>query len=61
METTIPIGVILGLYWGYMGMMEKKMANIIAGDIGLWGLALKVQSCDLSMYEGFRVQGLETE
>ena len=25
METIGIIGVILGLYWGYMGIMEKKM------------------------------------
>ena len=28
METTI-IGYILGLYWGYMGKMEKKMETTI--------------------------------
>ena len=23
------IGVILGLYWGYMGIMEKKMETLL--------------------------------
>ena len=25
----VPIGVILGLYWGYLGIMEKKMETTI--------------------------------
>ena len=25
----IPIGVILGLYWGYTGIMEKKMETTV--------------------------------
>ena len=31
----VPIGSILGLYWGYMGMMKNKMQSIIIGYIGL--------------------------
>ena len=27
-------GVILGFYWGYMGLMEKKMETTIMGYIG---------------------------
>ena len=27
-------GVILGLYWGYMGRMKKKMETSIMGYIG---------------------------
>ena len=30
------IGAILGLYWGYMGIMEKKMEIAIMGYIELW-------------------------
>ena len=30
METTI-MGYILGLYWGYIGIMEKKMETTILG------------------------------
>ena len=29
------MGVISGVYWGYMGIMEKKMETIIMGYIGL--------------------------
>ena len=29
MEAIGIIGVILGLYWGYMGIMEKKMETTI--------------------------------
>ena len=29
------IGVILGLYWGYMGIMEKNMEATIMGYVGL--------------------------
>ena len=32
METTI-IGYILGLYWGYIGLMEKKMEATVIGYI----------------------------
>ena len=28
----LPIGDILGLYWGYMGIMEKKMETTIMDD-----------------------------
>ena len=28
-DDTVPIGVILGLYWGYIGIMEKKMETTI--------------------------------
>ena len=34
METTRIIGVILGLYWGYIGIMEKKKETTIMGYIG---------------------------
>ena len=38
METTIDIGVMLGLYWGYrsyIGIMEKKMeTTIISSGVG---------------------------
>ena len=34
------IGVVLGLYWGYMGIMEKKMESTIVlrrnHDKDLW-------------------------
>ena len=35
METTTMgyIGVILGLYWGYIGIMEKKMETTTMGYI----------------------------
>ena len=33
----LSIGVILGLYWGYIGVMEKKMET--TGIIGAVGLA----------------------
>ena len=33
METIGIIGVIYGLYWGYVGIMEKKMETI--GIIGV--------------------------
>ena len=34
----VPIEVkILGLYWGYMGLMEKKMKTTILGYLGLRG------------------------
>ena len=41
--------VILGLYWGYMGIMEKKMETTILGYIGyrIWGI--------WESYEGLRV------
>ena len=29
METTGILGVIYGLYWGYIGIMEKKMETTI--------------------------------
>ena len=32
------IGYILGLYWGYVGIMEKKMETTIMGYIGVIGL-----------------------
>ena len=28
------LGLWRGLYWGYIGILEKKMANIILGFIG---------------------------
>ena len=34
METTGIIGVILGEYWGYIRIMEKKMETSIMGYIG---------------------------
>ena len=27
----LPIGVIFGSYWGYMGIMEKKIETTIVG------------------------------
>ena len=30
------IGVVLGLYWGYIGIMEKKM------ETTAWGLGFRV-------------------
>ena len=33
----VPIGVILGLYWGHIGIMEKKMETT-KGYIGTIGL-----------------------
>ena len=48
METTRMgyIGYIVGLYWGYMGMMESKMETTIMGYIlGLhWGYSVKASS-----------------
>ena len=37
------IGYILGLYWGYMGIMEKKMEATIVVYIGyrIWGIWVK--------------------
>ena len=35
METTI-IGYILGLYWGYIGIMENKMETTIHNVLGLY-------------------------
>ena len=36
-----PIGAILRLYWGCMGMMEKKMETTITGYLGgIWGYML---------------------
>ena len=29
------MGIILGLYWGYLGIMEKKMETTIMGYIGV--------------------------
>ena len=39
--------VILGLYWAYLGIMEKKMETTIIGYIGsywccVWGLGFGV-------------------
>ena len=33
------LGYILGLYWGYIGIMEKKLETTVMGCIGLrvWG------------------------
>ena len=33
------IGVILGIYWGYIGIMEKKMETTITG---LYNLGVRV-------------------
>ena len=32
----VPIGMLLGLYWGYMGIMEKKMEATLLCRV--WGL-----------------------
>ena len=36
MDNEMETGIILGLYWGYMGIMEKKMETTIVywGNIG---------------------------
>ena len=34
---TVPIGVILGLYWGYIGIIKKKMETKFLSSI-LFGL-----------------------
>ena len=36
MENEMETGIILGLYWGYVGIMEKKMETTIMGYIGLY-------------------------
>ena len=33
METIGILGVILGVYWGYIGRMEKKVETAIKGSI----------------------------
>ena len=35
------IGVIFGFYWGYMGIMEKKMETTIMDYIGFRGLGFR--------------------
>ena len=49
METIGTIGYILGLYWGYMGMMEEKMEITIMGYIGFGFVGI------LSLLWAFRV------
>ena len=39
-----PIGVILGLYWGYMGIVEKKMEPTIMSHICLAVVVLDILS-----------------
>ena len=35
------IGIILGLYWGYIGIMEKKMETIIMGRLWVYFAACR--------------------
>ena len=51
----IPIGLILGLYWGYIGIIENKTeqnGNYYLGfrGLGVWGLESKDSMAKLFTY-----------
>ena len=55
------MGYILGLYWGYIGIMEKKMEatiGIIGVILGLYGLHTDDGKENGNYYLGFRVWDL---
>ena len=49
------IRVILGLYWGYIWIMEKKMENTIMGDIKFRGLGFRALGLGFKGFIGFRL------
>ena len=54
------LDIILGLYWGYIGIMEKKMETTINGSYRghieyIWGLYWDNGKENGSYYLGFRV------
>ena len=53
------IGVILGLYWGYIGIMEKKMETTIMENQMEKNIENYMETWIIMVYlKGFRVKGL---
>ena len=55
------IGVILGLYRGHMGIMDKNMETTIMGYIGFMGLFLRWPVITVPSWEVFGEPGLEPQ
>ena len=55
------IGVILGLYWGYIGIMEKKMETIIMGRLWVYFAACRALVGGLGIFRFGVISGLGLE